>query len=226
MIPGIFVNGSSAVLAAARGAAGTATRRGHSAPLLPRSLVSRAGAYGRTVRPPGRATGRAVTIHSPGLMPRTSAVTATGPLPGMTPSAVISCVKVSPGLGFPVTPSRRPENQTVTRNGSPLSPGSSQKVGVRTFWSARSAQSGISSAVAPDPAAGRAAAGGAGAATGARAAGPARRRPPACAGRPRLRFVFFGPPSRPPARLAPATFLLPQRRLPQPWAQVYLITLG
>jgi len=135
-------------------------------------------------------------------MPRTSALTATGPLPGRIGPAVISRVKVSPGFGLPVTPARRPENQTVTRNGSPLSPGSSQKAGVRTCCSAFSAQPGASSAAPPDLAVGRAAAGGAGAATVTRAARPgrppARAGPAASAGRPRTRLVFFGPPPRLP----------------------------
>ena len=71
-------------------------------------------------------TGHAVTIHGPGLMPRTSAVTATGPLPGTIPSTVSSCQNVSPGWGFPVTSARRPEKQIVAVNGSPCWPGSSQ----------------------------------------------------------------------------------------------------
>jgi len=75
---------------------------------------------------PARATGRAVTVHWPGLMPRTSAVIATGPLPGTIPSTVSSCEKVSPGWGFPATSARRPEKRIVALNGSPSSPGSSQ----------------------------------------------------------------------------------------------------
>ena len=76
--------------------------------------------------PPTRATDRAVTVHWPGLTPRTSAVMATGPLPGMIPSTVSSCQKESRGWGFPVTSVRRPEKRIVALNGSPVSPGSSQ----------------------------------------------------------------------------------------------------
>lgn len=101
-------------------------------------LWSRAGAHGRATRLPARAAGRAVTTHSPGLMPRTSAVTATGPLPGIT-AAVTSWVNVSPGRGLPVTPAHRPENHTAARNGPPLSPGSSQNTGVSTSCSMPSA---------------------------------------------------------------------------------------
>ncbi len=86
-------------------------------------------------------------------MPRTSALTATGPLPGRIGPAVISRVKVSPGFGLPVTPARRPENQTVTRNGPPCSPGSSQNVGVRTSCSMPSAHAEIRPAAAEGPAA-------------------------------------------------------------------------
>jgi len=139
MMPGIFVNGSIAVWTVAGLPAGTAIRRGHSPSRRPSGLPSAPGLCGRATRLPGRATGRAATTHSPGLMPRTSAVTATGPLPGRSPSAITSWVKVSPGLGLPVTWTRRPENQIVARNGSPRSPGSSQKVGVRISWSMPSA---------------------------------------------------------------------------------------
>jgi len=98
------------------------------------------------MRLPARLTGRAVTSQSPSLMPRTSAVTATGPLPGTTPSTVTSLVKLSPGLGFPLTPARRPENQITTRYGSPPSSGSNQKAGVRTGSSTFSAQPVLPSA--------------------------------------------------------------------------------
>ncbi len=86
MIPGIFVNGSSAVLTGAGGAAGMTTRRGHGARRRPSAEPFPAGICGRVMRLPTRATGRAVTVHLPGLMPRTSAVSATGPLPGTIPS--------------------------------------------------------------------------------------------------------------------------------------------
>jgi hypothetical protein len=108
MIPGTFVNGSMAVRTIAVGPAGIATRRGHGARRgLPASAPG--GGQGRTGLLPDIATGRAVTVHSPELTPRTSAVIATGPLPGTIPSTVSSCEKVSPDRGFPVTPARRPE---------------------------------------------------------------------------------------------------------------------
>jgi hypothetical protein len=59
-------------------------------------------------------------------MPRTSAVTATGPLPGMIPLTVSSTEKLSRGWGLPVTSDRRPVKRIVALNASPVSPGSSQ----------------------------------------------------------------------------------------------------
>src|SRR6266566_2194755 len=108
MIPGTFVNGSTAVRAVTGLPSGTVIRRGHGTPRPPGGPAPGPGACGRAVRLPAQVTGRAVTAHSPGLMPRTSALTATGPLPGRIGPAVISRVKVSPGFGLPVTPARRP----------------------------------------------------------------------------------------------------------------------
>src|SRR5947209_8672810 len=104
MIPGTLANGSTAVRTVAGLPSGTATRRGHSALRPPGGAPSRPGAYGRAVRLPARTTGRAVTAHPPGVMPRTSAETATGPLPGRIGPVVTSWRKVSPGFGLPVTP--------------------------------------------------------------------------------------------------------------------------
>ncbi len=56
----------------------------------------------------------AVTTHSPGLMPRTRAVSEIGPLPGTTSSIVSSWTNRSPCCNRPFTSKRRPENLTVT----------------------------------------------------------------------------------------------------------------
>ena len=56
---------------------------------------------------------RAVTSHSPGLMPRTRVVSEIGPLPGTTSSIVSSWTNRSPGESRPFTSMRRPENLTV-----------------------------------------------------------------------------------------------------------------
>ena len=66
----------------------------------------------------GRATreagiNRASTSHSPCWRPYTQAVIETGPVPGTMPSIVSSFVKLSPALGAPRTPVRRPVKRTV-----------------------------------------------------------------------------------------------------------------
>jgi hypothetical protein len=101
------------------------TRRGSGTRRAPAGSAS-GGGYARTALLPARWTGRIITAQSPGLIPRTSAVMATGPLPGTIPSTVSSCANVSAGCGFPATPARRPENLIVALKGSPFWPGSSQ----------------------------------------------------------------------------------------------------
>jgi hypothetical protein len=138
MIPGTGDRSSEWVRMVASGLAGIATRRGQG------------------TRTPSAAcpaapwpTGRAVTAHVPGLTPRTSAVTATGPLPGRISSKVSSREKVSPGRDGPVTFVRRPVNLTVAVVGSPCSPGSIQQVTVSSCSRARAAHGGTSSWAGP-----------------------------------------------------------------------------
>lgn len=82
MTPGTFERSVLAVCTVVFGPACTVTRRGHGT--RPATAGSGAAA-GRDWPATARLTGRAVTGHVPGLTPRTSAVTATGPLPGTTP---------------------------------------------------------------------------------------------------------------------------------------------
>src|SRR5215467_11842102 len=123
MTPGTFDRSTVAVRTVPFEPAWTVTRRGQGTRPASAGLGA-AAARGSPVT--ARLTGRAVTDQAPGLTPRTSAVTATGPLPGTMPLYVSSCVNVSPGPGLPVTSVRWPVNRTVAVNGSPSSPGSSQ----------------------------------------------------------------------------------------------------
>ena len=82
MTPGTFERSVLAVWTVVFGPACTVTRRGHGT----RSGAAGSGtAAGRDWSATAPLTGRAVTDHVPGLTPRTSAVTATGPLPGTMP---------------------------------------------------------------------------------------------------------------------------------------------
>ena len=82
MTPGTFERSVLAVRTVLFGPACTVTRRGHGT--RPAAAGSSTAA-GRDWPTTARLTGRAVTDHVPGLTPRTSAVTATGPLPGAMP---------------------------------------------------------------------------------------------------------------------------------------------
>jgi hypothetical protein len=82
MTPGIFERSVLAVCTVLCGPACTVTRRGHGTRPGAAGSGTAAGCDWPTT---ARLTGRAVTDHVPGLTPRTSAVTATGPLPGAMP---------------------------------------------------------------------------------------------------------------------------------------------
>jgi hypothetical protein len=75
-MPGTFDLSMVVVRCLALGAAGTVILRGGG---------TRPGAASRGAGAPSWGSGRAVTAQVPGLIPRTSAVTATGPLPGTMP---------------------------------------------------------------------------------------------------------------------------------------------
>ena len=143
MIPGTFDRSSVLVRVVTSGLAGIVTRRGHCTRLAVTGPVR--GPDGS--RPAAlRVAGRAVTVQAPGLTPRTSAVTATGPLPGTIPSTVSSREKESPAPLAPAASVRCPVNRIVAVNGSPASPGSSQYVTVSSCSRALAAHTGTSSA--------------------------------------------------------------------------------
>src|SRR5215469_10047219 len=122
MTPGTFERSTVAVRTVTFGPAWTVTRRGQGT----RPAAGLGAAADRGCPVTARLTGRAVTDQAPGLTPRTSAVTATGPLPGTMPLYVSSRVNVSPWPVLPATSARWPVNRTVAVNGSPSPPGSSQ----------------------------------------------------------------------------------------------------
>src|SRR5581483_6194298 len=97
MTPGTLASGATAVFSSVASVGRTDTHgHGRWRPSTP--PVGRG--FARTLP---RASGSAVTIHLPGLMPETRVVTAVGPLPGMTPSMVSSLTNESRVDGFPLT---------------------------------------------------------------------------------------------------------------------------